>query len=312
MFAGKTAMGIDVGTHSIRAAMIQKRGKALRLQALVVAPRQSSSLNDTLKLVKKQLRKACGVPWNWPQAQIMGVPQSSVAMKRFPIALDIPEHEQYVQVGLQLSESLGMPMDELLYDYRPLPESDGVEVYACRKPMLKETLSGLESAGFSLSVIELQTHALMRLYKQHMTARPDVGASLMVDVGTERLQICLGDTKDGHFYRELPVPFEQGDQSAEDLREQYTQQLAETIQRQYQLASTQLQGARVSTVWLSGDGAKKIDIFKLESALGWRVRALNPLQGLSYSPKLVDNLNESAAAWSTSIGLALRGVEDER
>ncbi|CZF84552.1 Competence protein A [Grimontia celer] len=310
MFAGKTAMGIDVGAHSVRAAIIQKRGKALKLQALVVAPRQSS-LDDSLKSVKKQLRKACGVPWNWPQAQIMGVPQSNVAMKRFPAALDIPEHEQYVQVGLQLSESLGLPMDELLYDFRPLPENDGVEVYACRKPMLKDTLSGLKSAGFSLSVIELQTHALMRLYKQHMTSRPDAGASLMVDVGTERLQICLGDASDGKFYRELPVPFEQTDAGAEELRALYTQQLAETIQRQYQLASTQLQGIKVSTVWLSGDGAKKIDIFKLEAALGWRVRALNPLQGLSYSPKLVDGLNESAAAWSTSIGLALRGVMDE-
>ncbi|CZF80332.1 type IV pilus biogenesis protein PilM [Grimontia marina] len=312
MFAGKTAMGIDIGTHSIRAAMIQKRGKALRLQALVVAPRQSSSsLDDSLKLVKTQLRKACGMPWNWPQEQIMGVPQSSVAMKRFPTALDIPEQEQYVQVGLQLSESLGLPMDELLYDFRPLPENDGVEVYACRKPMLKEKLSGLKVAGFSLSVIELQTHALMRLYKQHMTSRPDAGASLMADVGTERLQICLGDAKDGRFYRELPVTFEQSDLSTEDLRAYHTQQLAETIQRQYQLASTQLQGTQVSTVWLSGDGAKNIDIFKLESTLGWRVRALNPLQGLSYSPKLVDSLNESAGAWSTSIGLALRGVMDE-
>ncbi|USH02655.1 pilus assembly protein PilM [Grimontia kaedaensis] len=310
MFAGKTVMGIDVGAHSVRAAMIQKRGKALKLQALVVAPRQSS-LDDSLKSVKKQLRKACSVPWNWPQVQIMGVPQSNVAMKRFPASLDIPEHEQYVQVGLQLSESLGLPMDELLYDFRLLPENDWVEVYACRKPMLRDTLSGLKSAGFSLSVIELQTHALMRLYKQHMTSRSDVGASLMVDVGTERLQICLGEANEGKFYRELPVPFEQHDASTEELRALYTQKLAETIQRQYQLASTQLQGTKVSTVWLSGDGAKKIDIFKLEAALGWRVRALNPLQGLSYSPKLVDGLNESAVAWSTSIGLALRGVMDE-
>lgn len=309
MFGGTSTIGIDVGEQCVRVAMIQKRGKALKLQALVVAPRHSMSLDEALKTVKKQLGKSCRMPWQWPAEQIMGVPQSNVATKRFPVSADIPENEQYVQVGLQLSESLGIPMDELLYDYRPLPESDGVEVYACRKAMLKETLSGLDAAGYKLTVIELQTHALMRLYNQHKRFQPDTGSSLMVDVGSERLQICLNDAEDGHFYRELPVPAESGGEDERD-RARYTRQLAETIQRQYQLASTQLQGNKVSALWLSGEGAKKLDVFALEEALGWKVQALNPLQGLSYSPALVDGLEESVASWSISIGLALRGVID--
>ncbi|WP_115659291.1 type IV pilus biogenesis protein PilM [Grimontia hollisae] len=309
MFGSTSAMGIDVGTQCVRAAMIQKRGKTLRLQALVVAPRHSMSLEEALNTVKKQLRKACRAPWQWPVRQIMGVAQSNVATKRFPTSPDITENEQYVQVGLQLSESLGLPMDDLLYDYRPLPGNDGVEAYACRKPMLKEILSALDAVGYKLTVIELQTHALMRLYNQHQRFQPDNGLSLMVDVGTERLQICLDDNKGGHFYREIPVPVDV-DEHGDGDRTPYTQQLAETVQRQYQLAATQLQGARISTVWLSGDRAKKLDVFALEEALGWKVRALNPLQGLSYSPSLVEGLDEPAAAWSTSIGLALRGVMD--
>lgn len=304
-------MGIDVGTKTVRAAMIQRRGKALKLQALVAAPRGNGSLDDALKSVKKQLRKACKAPWQWPKHQIMGVPQSNVAVKRFPASLDIPEHEQYVQVGLQLSESLGISMDELLYDYRALPETEGVEVYACRKPLIADTLKGLSENGYKLSVIELQTHALMRLYSQHSASRHSGEVSMMIDIGAERLQICLGNGEGGQFYRELAAPFDGMELVTDEARERYTETLADTVQRQYQLAATQVQGAPVSSVWLSGDSAGKIDIFQLEKLLNWRVRALNPLQGLSYSPKLIDKLSESTAAWSTSIGLALRGVESD-
>lgn len=63
-------MGIDVGTKTVRAAMIQRRGKALKLQALVAAPRGNGSLDDALKSVKKQLRKACKAPCSGPSIKL--------------------------------------------------------------------------------------------------------------------------------------------------------------------------------------------------------------------------------------------------
>ncbi|WP_028025897.1 type IV pilus biogenesis protein PilM [Enterovibrio calviensis] len=308
MFGVTTTVGIDIGTNTVRAALLQQGNQSVTLKTLLVAPYDADTLDSVLKSVKKRIAKACSLPWHWPKHQIMGVPQSSIAVKRFPVLKDAPEHEQFVQVGLQLSESLGLPFDELLYDYHTLADKSATEVYACRKSMLNDTLAGLAQAGFSLSVIELHTQALTRLYREQSDIQLVPGIGLLVDVGLERLQICMGGEQSGPFYRELPAPMlTQSSQPSTD-RHMYTEQLADIIKRHYQLAATQLSGAEVSHVWLSGECAKHVDILQLESLLSWPTQALNPLRGLTYSPDLIETLNEPVSAWSTAIGLALRGV----
>ncbi|OEE68838.1 pilus assembly protein PilM [Enterovibrio norvegicus FF-33] len=312
MFGVTTTVGIDIGTSAVRAALLQQGSKSVALKTLLVVPYEVETLEAVLRGLKKQISKACSMPWHWPKHQIMGVPQSSVAVKRFPPLADVPDHEQFVQVGLQLSESLGLPIDELLYDYHVLDDKSATEVYACRKSMLNETLNGLESAGFELSVIELHTQALMRLYREQSGHQLMQGIGLLVDVGSERLQICMGDGQSGQFYRELPAPVLSGASDAKLARQHFTEQLADVIKRHYQLAATQLSGAEVSHVWLSGESAKSVDISLLETCLSWPTQALNPLQGLVYSPNIIEQLNEPVSAWSTAIGLALRGVSHDR
>ncbi|WP_407331604.1 type IV pilus biogenesis protein PilM [Enterovibrio sp. 27052020O] len=312
MFGVTTTVGIDIGTSTVRAALLQQGSKSVTLKKLLIAPYEAETLEAVLKGLKKQIGKACLMPWHRPKHQIMGIPQSSVAVKRFPPLSDLPDHEQFVQVGLQLSESLGLPLDELLYDYYALEDKSATEVYACRKSMLNETLNGLENAGFELSVIELHTQALMRLYRVQSGQQLAQGLGLLVDVGRERLQICMGDEKTGQFYRELPTPALPSLSDAKLAREHFTEQLADVIKRHYQLAATQLSGTEVSHVWLSGECAKNVDIFLLETYLSWPTQALNPLQGLSYSPHFIEQLNEPVSAWSTAIGLALRGVSHDR
>lgn len=305
MFCLKAAIGIDIGATNVRAALIQKRGKSKQLKALVSEPIQGISLEEALIKIKKKINKEYKLPWYCIRQQVLGVAQSNVAIKRFASLPDVHEQEQYIQVGLQLAESLGLPIDELLYDFRSLPQNEGIEVYACRRAVLDESLTALSCVGYKLSVIELQTHALMRLYQQQITHLSTIECSLMLDVGGERVQICAGDGASGQFFRELPLPLEMGGSNESEIRRVFTEQLVEIIQRQYQVAATSLTGAYINRVWLSGENEKYLDTLLLEERLKWDVQTLNPLQGLNYAPELIENLTEPASAWSIAIGLAL-------
>ena len=309
MFRLSAAIGIDIGTTSVRVALIQKRGRTTQLKALICESTQGRTLEDTLINIKKKLKKEHKLLWFFIQHQVFGIPQSNVAVKRLAVGLDVHEQEKYTQVGLQLAESLGLPIDELLYDFRPLPENNGVEVYVCRRAVIENSLNALALAGYHLSVIELQTHALMRLYKQQMTHCARIESSLMLDVGSERVQICAGDGRSGQFFRELPLPLKTQSISEPEVVSIFTGQLIEIIQRQYQVAATSVAGAHINRIWLSGENAKYVDTLLLEKRLGWEVKTLNPLHRLTCSPHLIENLSESASAWSIAIGLALG--EDE-
>lgn len=311
MFGSTTAVGIDIGEKTVRAAMLQRKGKTLEVKSLLCEPYEADTLEVTLSYLKKQLRAAVKLPWHWPKHQVLGVPQSHVAIKRLPLDTSIPEHEQFVQIGLQLSESLGLPLNDLLYDYHALPDNNSAEVYACRKPLLEKTLKGLSSSGYQLSVIELQTHALMRLYRFCASVQRGSLATMLLDVGEERTQLCVGKGAQALFYRELPTPF--GAMASEDPESQSTNTaaLVELVQRQYQLAAPQLHGAGLSGVWLSGSAASLVDIKQFEKQISWPAYMLNPLNGLSLSSSLPMTASDSVAAWSTSIGLALRGMDSD-
>lgn len=301
-------MGIDISAKTVRAALIQKKGNAMQLLALVSEPIIDDALNHALLELKIKLNKACKLPWYFVSHQVMGVAQSNVALKRFCILPNTHEQEQYIQIGLQLAESLGLPVDDLLYDYCPLPQSEGVEVYACRRSVVDKSLVSLSDAGYQLSVIELQTHALIRLYHRQLKQKKCSESALILDLGYERLQICAGDDKSILFFRELPLSFDIQNESPTKARLTYNEQLVDIIQRQYQVAVTSLTGLQINCLWLSGENAQNVDILLLKERLQWDVKTLNPLQGFNYSSEFIDDLPEPACAWSIAMGLALREV----
>lgn len=173
-------------------AILESRNSGVYLRDLSSVELGNATLTDALKSLRKQFSVNKAAFRFATKSQVMGIAQSSVAIKRLPISQNVSEQEQYMQIGLQLSENLGLSMDELLYDYRNLPSGEGIEVFACRKSVLASTLDALASSGFRLSVIALESHALLQLYDRQLDVLSLSNRALMADVNTERLQLCFG------------------------------------------------------------------------------------------------------------------------
>ncbi len=308
MFRISAAIGIDISSSQVRAALIEKRGGSSILQSLISIPFNGAALETILARLKKELNKTTKLPWFMISHQILSIPQSSVAVRRFSALPEKNDTEQFTEVGLQLSESLSLSIDEMLYDYRYVDDEKTIEAFACRRSQIEPTLNALETTGYKLSVIELQSQALMRLFQQHLAYQIVNGTSLLIDIGSERVQLCFDDGQGQHLTREIPLPSETDGQLTND-KHLFTERLAEGVTRQYQLTGTSFSDRPVQQVFLSGEGTKLLDILLLEQKLNWDVHAINPLSGLSYSDSLFDNLFDTANAWSTAIGLALREMQ---
>ncbi|WP_083539420.1 type IV pilus biogenesis protein PilM [Enterovibrio coralii] len=312
MFQGKWAIGLDIGIHSVRAAILESRGGDIHLHDLSSVQLENSSLVGALKTLRKQFSVSKAKLRFATKAQVMGIPQSSVAIKRLPASQNVSEQEQYMQIGLQLSESLGLSLEELLYDYRDLPSGEGIEVFACRKSVLASTFDALTASGFRLSVVELESHALLRLYDRQHGELSHANHLLMADINTERLQLCFGVGEKEPLMRDLPLPISMGLEGDAQEKVYFTEQVAETIRRQCQLVRTQFSEERVTTLWLSGEGCKWVDLDRLEALLDWNVKLLDPASELVCHGDTLSKLKEPVSYWSTAVGLALRGVDDEK
>ncbi len=307
MFRITAAIGIDISSKYVRAALLEKKGNAFILKSLSSVAYQGADLEKALAHVKKMIIKTTRLPWFLISHQVFSIPLNRVVIKRFFAMREANEQEQFIQAGIQLSESLGLSLEELLYDYRQLKDTDGIEVFACRRSQIEDKLNALKTAGYRLSVIELQTFVLMRLFKHCLNHQSITGPSLLINIDKDHMQMCIYDDEKEQMQQAQPLTLHASHLVYE--KEAITKQLAEYILLQYPLAAPHLNRKKITHIWLSGDNTEHVDVLSLAQKLEWEVRLLNPLVGLSYSPEIMDDLNEPLGAWSVAIGLALREIQ---
>ncbi len=309
MFHITAAVGIDIGIKQIHTVLVEKHNDRLILKSLFAVSYKANELKTALTDIKKKLIKTTRLPWFLISHQVLGISFEQIIVKRF-IAPKVPNDQaQFAQVGNLLSENLGLPLNELLYDYRQIKDTDNIEVFACRRSQIADKLSALESSGFNLSVVELKTFALQRLFKLYLTQKRHLKAALLIHLGTKRIQMCVDDGQGGQFLRELPLFVADASFVNKQDKAAFSLQLASHILRQYPLAAANLDQKMIKGLWLCGALSKELDETLLEEKLGWQVNQLDPLVGFTYSPTLLANLDRPLSSWSVAIGLALRDLQ---
>ncbi len=306
MFHITAAIGIDIGIKKIHTVLLEKHNSCLILKSLISVSYEPSELTTVLVEIKKKLVKATKFPWFLISHQVLGIPFDRIVVKRFNPPKALNDQAEYAQAGILLSESLGLALDELFYDYRQVKDLDGIDVFACRRSQIEDKLNALESSGFDLSVVEPKTFALQRLFNFYLKQKGHFGAALLIHLGIERIQMCIDDGKGGQFLRELPLSAAEYTFKDEQDKADFSLQLVSHILRQYPLAATNLEQKMITGVWLCGAFSSELDETLLQDKLGWQVNQLDPLASLTFAPKLLTNLDCPVSSWSVAIGLALR------
>ncbi|RXJ73457.1 hypothetical protein CS022_09415 [Veronia nyctiphanis] len=307
IFRKHASVGIEIAANRARLAVLERKGEQYHIRQLQSVAFNSAKPEVCAKALKRYTGSYTGLFGT--SNQVMSVAEGDVIFKRLPLVNAETDEESHAQIGIHLSESLGVALEELFYDYQVQAEENAVEAFACRKSALAKELNALEKAGFSLSVLDLKPFALMRLYQHQIEHASPTGLPLLVDVGYTKTQFCLYQPHLYRFHREIAFGTTYSMSNMMEGNEQaFTESLAGEIQRLYQLAGSQLSGEQINQIWLSGVASQMVDTKHLTTLLNKPVEVFDPFVGFQVKDKVHVSSEEPIGAYSTALGLALRGL----
>lgn len=194
-------IGIDFGSHSIKALAISKGRGTFQIDAVAEAFIAKGLIVDNhfeditkLTSVIKQLRK--NFPASYKNAAI-AVTGADVITKVIPVNANLSDLELEAQVELVVENSIPFPLDEIFLDFEVTGANanskDVIDVLAsaARKETVLSRVDCVESAGLKTKVVDVASHALARACELSFTREDYDKGIAVVDIGASHMMLNI-------------------------------------------------------------------------------------------------------------------------
>lgn len=346
-FLTKTTLGVDVGSRSIKAVKLRKKGSRILLDRYFFhdLAKTSSSFPDgvdTLEVLR------AGVELNNFANASTSAGVKDIDVINFEFHLHkMKEKEMSLAVGSEISESLNQPIDHLTFDYRyqddQKQEQVTIQAYCVRREKVMATIDLLKSARLEPKAIEPNMLAIAEMLAfngytdtESRVVIIDLGESVLsvallvgqnvqftkawsVSCGSinETLKQKLGWTYEASekYKLQYDLKTEGKTSGLEDLlvEEVYTQIFRE-IKESIEYFQLQLKGnGEIRKIYLVGGGSQIREIDKLHEML-FKIPTVvvNPLRNIDIykdsESSSEENIGNLGPYMSVAVGLALRGI----
>ncbi|MGL5947565.1 MAG: type IV pilus assembly protein PilM [Aeromonas sp.] len=283
-------VGIDLGSHTIKALLLSKRGPQVQIDAALetLTPKGvmvESQLQDieragqALSQLKRQLPSHC-------RAVATAVTGANVISKVISVPPDIKTQDLSSYVLHEAEQLIPFPLDEVSLDFEPLPQlasngNQAVLLSAARTESVNGRVSALNEAEFHTEIVDVGVHALARavlacepkLASANLpVALLDLGATSLTFAALEkgeviysRVQNFGAEQYDQALMQALGVSREEAEQikhSGQLTSEQqslllvpYLTHVLQQMRRQVQLFTSSTGKKELACVVLSGGGS---------------------------------------------------------
>ncbi|MFN8077495.1 MAG: type IV pilus assembly protein PilM [Kineosporiaceae bacterium] len=209
--AGRTAIGLDIGTSVVRAAELSygRNGITLERFGQVVLPegavREGEVVEDAAVAdCLKQLWSATGFTH---KKVVMGVANQRVIVRQLDLPW-MPEEDLRASLSFQVQDFLPMPVEQAVLDFFPLEEVvDGVNrsyrgllVAAARDTVLANVRCA-EKSGLTVTAVDLSSFAVLRSMGRQTGL--EVETEALIDVGARVTNIVVHSAGAPRFVRIL-------------------------------------------------------------------------------------------------------------
>jgi type IV pilus assembly protein PilM len=339
----KQIIGLDIGSNSIRAALVDVQSSTPTLLKFVQEPIQNHKLGsgevlqpsqiiDTLKRVFKSLKMSKG-------EVVIGLSGSSVMVKK----VTIPKIENKLlsdQVKWEAEQYIPFDLSSVNLDYVVLnsissgSDSNDILIVAAQKDQIQSTVEAVQSSGaYKVVVVDVNGFALANAFAINY-GKIQGQAVALIDIGAFYSHFVIVQNGDVVFCRDLPVGgmlINQEIQSAMDISfedaerfkfdPKMPEEAAKAIENSYATIADQIQGSfeffinttqgvNVTNVFLTGGTAYSKGLLEtLQKTLDIPCEFLNPTRNLNVHGS-VKNFDEFQKSGSVVLGLAIRDVGD--
>ena len=331
--------GIDIGSKSIKIIELTKNGKLFNLKSsgavgyTGISPDKSVEEKDLVSLAEviKKIVKQIGV---FSKEANICLPEAAVFTRiiRFPL---LTEEEVASAVKWEAEQYIPIPFADAVIQYTILERNEttmqtSVLLVATPKAIVEKYVRVLRLAGLTPISAETELTALAR------SVSPEVGVSLLLDLGSSATDMAIVKNGKVVFTRSIPVAGEAFTRAvSQGLGISIAQ--AEEYKKTYGLDEKQLEGkvkASLESVFrmVIDEVKKAISFFQTEekgdvptsivitggvsnmpgivpyltTALGIETVVGNPYTKLNLDQDTLNNLAPYASIYGASIGLAMR------
>ena len=339
-------VGIDIGSHCIKAVLLQETDAGMRLEALAIEPMPKGAMSErsiqdieaignVIAKLKRKIPKSV-------QAAAVAVSGQTVITKVIFMDVSLTDAELESQIAIEADSLIPYPLDEVNIDFEKLaineadPSKVNVLLSAARTESVQARVGALEAANLKAAVVDVESYALSRtmdIYYQQLpsdafnkcVAVVDIGAVLMlVSVVQEgetiytRDQVFGGDQYTNSIVAYYNKSFDEAEtgKTTGDLPPNYTFEvlasfqtsLLQQVRRAVQMFLTTSGKDQVDYIVLTGGTAmiEGLDRLLIEE-LGIHTIVAEPFANLEISPKVDRNmLQRHRTQFAIATGLALR------
>lgn len=340
-----SALGIDIGSSSVKLISIRSDGADHRVEHLAIQPLPAGAMDQSSIKQPASVSEAISRAWYQSAAKdkrcALAVPLTSTFSRMLYLPAGQSEAELESQVQIEAGQIVPFDVNEVSIDFQVIEaaetDSDQVAVLlvASRTENVNQLESLVDEAGLELAIVDIDKYALLNSYiglletptlRSQTVALMHIGANSIIfmavyegkelyvkdiNFGIAQLQQQLvesGELEDADLQIALSEPDER-------LETQYIQpfrqQLVLQINRAVQAYASSSRYRRIEHVFLTGGGSR---LFKLDETLQEELDL--PVEVADFSQRLaVGNqvsrrlLKTHGPSLAVAIGLALRGCE---
>jgi type IV pilus assembly protein PilM len=346
----KSAVGLDIGSHSVKVVELVRAGKSLKLAHYAIQELAPGTVVDgeivNREHVNTSIRDALRNADIKPKAVFSAVSGRSVIVRRIPME-KMSEEEARQAIHWEAEQHIPFRIDEVSIDFKIInpelaPGQMEVLLVAAKKEAVELHRGLLAGAGVRPGAIELEQFALQRAYEFSYKPSGDecvtilnIGAEVTnmvvvkgglpsfnrdLSIGGSRfieaLQRSMGldyETSEKVLRGELPEGV-----SADEVKSALSyviEELSTSVRRSFISFQASGESTRIDRMYVSG-GCSLVPglATTLSEQHGLPVEALQPFQNLVVDSSVIPESDRPAigALLAVSIGLALRGFEPGR
>lgn len=212
--ARSSAIGLDIGTSSVRAAEVSFGRGTYTLQHYGQVPLPAGAVSDG-EVVDPQA-VAAAIKTLWSQAKfpsrkvVLGVANQRVVVR--PVDLPwLPEEELRSSLKHLVSDLVPMPVEEAILDFVPIEEvteDDGARfvrglLVAAAEEMVLAGIDAVSKAGLTVTTVDLSPFAILRAIAHNEDVVDRQAPEAIVDVGARVTNIVVHEGGVPRFVRIL-------------------------------------------------------------------------------------------------------------
>ncbi|MSQ82758.1 MAG: type IV pilus assembly protein PilM [Myxococcales bacterium] len=325
--AGKTAVGLDIGTSSIKLAHLKDTPKGMQLLAFDTMVLPPDTIKDGVILNAPELQRRLQDLFasNKVRERRVAVSLSghSVIIKKIALP-EMSEHELSEQIQWEAEQYIPFDIKDVNVDYEIINPRAGqgqmdVLLVAAKKAVINELTDVVRAAKLDPVIVDVDSFAIFNAFELNFDVPKDETLAL-INVGASTININVvadgatsftrditvgGNLLTDEIAKQFAVPWEEAEhmkttsettlsmsgvlREVQRISMRVSENLINEIQRSLDFFAATAMNADISAIYLCGGAALQTGLIEgIERRLGVTVRALNPFGNVIVDPKKFD------------------------